>query len=51
MPRIPAQDAEPWWNCYSTGHWEGDTLVVETTGFMDDGWVTPSGSRRKNDDD
>jgi hypothetical protein len=21
------------------GHWEGDTLVVESTGFRDDGWL------------
>ena len=35
---------EPWWNGYSVGHWEGDTLVVETTGFMDDGWLDVRGS-------
>src|ERR1700734_887 len=23
------KDAEPWWYGYSTGHWEGDTLVVQ----------------------
>jgi hypothetical protein len=42
---LPSKDAEPWWNGYSVGHWEGnDTLVVETTGFMDDGWLDVRGS-------
>jgi hypothetical protein len=41
---LPPKDAEPWWNGYSIGHWEGDTLVVETTGFMDDGWLDVRGS-------
>ena len=38
------EDPEPWWNGYSVGRWEGDTLVVETTGFMDDGWLDVRGS-------
>jgi hypothetical protein len=37
-------DPDPWWNGYSVGHWEGDTLVVETSGFMDDGWLDVRGS-------
>jgi hypothetical protein len=37
-------DVEPWWNGYSVGRWEGDTLVIETTGFMDDGWLDVRGS-------
>jgi hypothetical protein len=41
---LPSKDAEPWWNGYSIGHWEGDTLVVETIGFMDDGWLDVRGS-------
>jgi hypothetical protein len=41
---LPGKDAEPWWNGYSVGHWEGDTLVVETTGLMDDGWLDVRGS-------
>jgi hypothetical protein len=32
------------WNGYSSGKWEGDTLVVETTGFRDDLWLDSSGS-------
>src|SRR4030095_3504850 len=42
--RTLPKDAEPWWNGYSTGRWEGDTLVVETVGFMDDGWLDVRGS-------
>jgi hypothetical protein len=41
---LPGKDAEPWWYGYSVGHWEGDTLVVETTGFKDDGWLDVIGN-------
>jgi hypothetical protein len=37
-------DAQPWWYGYSTGKWEQDTLVVETTGFRDDVWLDVEGS-------
>jgi len=37
-------DAEPWWYAYSIGHWDGDTLVVETGGFRDDVWLDVEGS-------
>jgi len=30
---------EPTWLGYSVGKWEGDTLVVETIGFKDGGWL------------
>jgi hypothetical protein len=36
---LPGKDAQPWWYGYSAGKWDGDTLVVETTGFRDDGWL------------
>ena len=33
------------WNGDSRGHWEGDTLVVETTNLSDKGWTATSGSQ------
>ena len=36
---LPNDTAEPWWYGYSVGRWEGDTLIVETTHFTDDGWL------------
>jgi hypothetical protein len=36
--RKTVADPQPRWNGYSTGRWEGDTLVVETTGFNDLSW-------------
>jgi hypothetical protein len=41
---LPPKDADPWWYGYSVGHWEGDTLVVETTGFRDGGWLDIDGN-------
>jgi hypothetical protein len=38
------QDPNPAWNGYSVGHWEGDTLVVQTTGFRDGTWADFYGS-------
>jgi len=38
------KDVEPWWYGYSIGHWEDDTLVVETTGFRNDVWLDIDGS-------
>jgi hypothetical protein len=40
----PNNDPQPWWYGYSVGRWEGDTLVVETTGFRDDGWLDVNGA-------
>lgn len=36
-------DPNPAWMGYSTGHWEGDTLVVETAGFNDRSWLDIEG--------
>jgi hypothetical protein len=41
---LPPADAVPWWFGYSVGHWEGDTLVVESRGYRDDVWLDYNGS-------
>jgi hypothetical protein len=38
------EDPTPTWNGYSIGRWDGDTLVVETSGFRDDLWIDMGGS-------
>jgi hypothetical protein len=40
----PPKDAQPWWFGYSRGSWEGDTLVVESTNFRDEGWLDVNGA-------
>jgi len=40
----PGDDPQPWWDGYSVGKWDGDTLVVETTGFRGDGWLDVTGA-------
>lgn len=36
-------DPNPSWMGYSVGHWEGDTLVVESNGFNDRSWLDMEG--------
>ena len=38
------QDMNPSWTGYSVGHWDGDSLVVETRGFRDGLWADTWGS-------
>ena len=40
---MPSID-QPTFNGYSVGRWEGDTLVVEITGFKDQMWLDRNGS-------
>jgi hypothetical protein len=37
-------DPSPSWQGYSVGRWQGDTLVVETTGFNDRSWLDARGT-------
>lgn len=36
-------DPNPDWMGYSVGHWEGDTLVIESSGFNDRTWLDDLG--------
>ena len=42
--RALPKDPQPSFNGYSSGHWDGDTLVVQTIGFRDGMWLDRSGS-------
>jgi hypothetical protein len=42
------EDPQPTWNGYSSGRWDGDTLVVESIGFRDDQWLDAAGSPLTN---
>ena len=37
-------DPQPSWNGYSTARWDGEALVIETTGFRDDLWLDMLGN-------
>jgi hypothetical protein len=49
-PLPPQGDPQAWWYGYSIGHWEGDTLVVETNNVRGaesgphDGWLDVNGN-------
>lgn len=45
----PAEIGLPSWVGYSTGNWQGDTLVVETVGFNDRAWLDAFGHPRSED--
>jgi hypothetical protein len=42
--REPIRDPNPSWMGYSVGRWEGDTLVVETSGFNGKAWLDQVGN-------
>jgi len=49
--KLPPQgEPQPWWYGYSVGHWDGDTLIVETNNMRGaedgphDGWLDVNGS-------
>jgi hypothetical protein len=41
--RALPEDPQPTWMGYSVGHWEGNTLVVESAGFNDLTWLDYAG--------
>ena len=42
------RDPNPTWLGYSVGKWEGDTLVVDTSGFNDKTWLDANGYTIRN---
>ena len=40
----PSDDLDPAYNGHSIGHWEGDTLVVDTVGLRGDTWFDRTGA-------
>jgi hypothetical protein len=43
------KDVDPTWMGSSIGHWEGDTLVVDTVGFNDKTWLDRIGHPHSSD--
>jgi hypothetical protein len=41
--RAQPKNPNPNWLGYSTGHWDGDTLVVDSSGFNDKTWLDDAG--------
>jgi hypothetical protein len=41
--RSHPKDMNPMWMGHSVGHWEGDTLVIDTAGFDERSWLTAQG--------
>ena len=40
---VPSEDVTPTWHGYSTGKWEGDTLVIDSSGFNGKVWLDQLG--------
>jgi hypothetical protein len=47
--RALPKDPNPTWLGYSVGHWEGDSLVVESAGFNDRSWLDRLGHPHSED--
>jgi len=45
LPKNP----DPAWNGYSVAHWEGDTFVIESTGYDDRTWLDRIGDPRSSE--
>jgi len=46
--KLPA-DPSPTWQGYSVARWDGETLVIDTAGFNDRGWLDARGTGHSTD--
>jgi hypothetical protein len=46
--KAPTESAVDGWMGWSNGRWEGDTLVVDVTGFTDQTWFDRAGNHHSN---
>ena len=47
-PEVLEEDlSTKWWNGYSTGTWDGDTFVVDTTNLRDETWLDNLGHEHR----
>ncbi len=47
-PEVDPEDSSTlWWNGYSTGTWDGDTFVVETTNLRNETWLDNMGHENR----
>ena len=42
-PHTPLEDLDGTWKGESIGHWEGDTMVIDSLGFTDASWIDIGG--------
>jgi hypothetical protein len=40
--KLPAEPPEPHWYGWNVGHWDGDTFVIESTGYDERSWIGDS---------
>lgn len=48
-PHDPVKISIPSWFGDSIGHWEGDTLVIETVGIIDSAWIGPNAATHSDE--
>jgi len=50
QPQVSAEELEiaPYYSGHSVGHWEGDTLVIETVGYNDQTFLDATGAPHSN---
>jgi hypothetical protein len=48
LNRAHAQESEPTWQGHSVGRWDGNTLVIDTSGFNERTWLNAAGAQHSD---